>query len=127
MIKRIMKTRIYTLLAILLLTVASTQAQTATTISVEDIYPIRVGDDAFLQVTLEPEITTVATLTVSNSDNSYNQSFHVAIVDGYGTCVVPNMAEGTYSFTASFAGNAKYAASTSETKTLTVSKITTPM
>ena len=122
-----MKARIYTFLAALLLTVASAQAQTATTITVEDIYPITVGDDAHVWVTLDPSITTVATLTVSNSDQSYNQSFHVAIVDGYGICTIPNMAEGTYSCTASFAGNAQYAASTSEPKTLTVSKIVTSM
>ena len=122
-----MKARIYIFLAALLLTVASAQAQTATTISVEDIGPIIAGDDVFVEVTLEPGITTVATLTVSNSDQSYDQSFHVAIVDGYGRCTIPNMAEGTYSCTASFAGNARYAASTSETKTLTVSKVTTTM
>ena len=122
-----MKARIYIFLAALLLTVASAQAQTATTISVEDIGPIIAGDDVFVEVTLEPGITTVATLTVSNSDQSYDQSFHVAIVDGYGRCTIPNMAEGPYSCTASFAGNARYAASTSETKTLTVSKVTTTM
>ena len=122
-----MKARVYTLLAALLLTVASAQAQTATTITVEDIGPIIAGDDVFVEVTLEPGITTVATLTVSKSDNSYNQSFHVAIVDGYGRCTIPNMAEGTYSCTASYAGNAKYSASTSATKTLTVNKVVTTM
>ena len=123
-----MKTRIYTLLAALLLTFAGVQAQTATTISVEpSSSSIIVGQDVYVVVTLEPAINAIATLTVTNSDNSYNETFHVALVGGNGFFVVPNLAEGTYSITASFAGNGQYAASTSETKTVQVTKITTAL
>ena len=123
-----MKTRIYTLLAALLLTVASVQAQTVTTISVKpSLSSIIVGDDVYVVVTLEPEINAIATLTVTNSDNSYNKSFYVALEDGCGSYYVPNLAAGTYSIKASFAGNDQYAASTSETKTIQVNKITTAL
>ena len=126
-----MKTRIYTLLAALLLTVASVQAQTATTISVDVASStIPVGDDAYVEVTLDAEdaeINAIATLTVTNSDNSYNETFHVALEDGYGSYYVPNLPVGTYSITASFAGNGQYAASTSETKTIQVNNITTAL
>ena len=122
-----MKTRIYILLAAMLLTVASVQAQTATTISVEVASSLIAGDDANVSVTLEPEINAIATLTVTNSDNSYNETFHVALEDGYGFFVVPNLPVGTYSITASFAGNEQYAASTSETKTVQVNNIITAL
>ena len=125
-----MKTRIYTLLAALLLTVASVQAQTATTISVDVASTIPVGDDANVSVTLDaedPEINAIATLTVTNSDNSYNKSFYVALEGGEGRYYVPNLAAGTYSITASFAGNEQYAASTSEPKAIQVTNITTAL
>jgi hypothetical protein len=123
-----MKTRIYILLAAMLLTVASVQAQTATTISVDVASStILVGDDVYVEVTLEPAINAIATLTVTNSDNSYNETFHVALEDGYGFFVVPNLPVGTYSITASFVGNEQYAASTSETKTVQVTNITTAL
>ena len=115
----------------MLLTVASVQAQTATTISVDVASPtILVGDDVYVDVTLnaeDAEINAIATLTVTNSDNSYNETFHVALVGGNGFFVVPNLAEGTYSITASFAGNGQYAASTSETKTVQVTNIITAL
>ncbi len=112
----------------MLLTVASVQAQTATTISVDVASStILVGDDVYVEVTLEPAINAIATLTVTNSDNSYNETFHVALEDGYGFFVVPNLPVGTYSITASFVGNEQYAASTSETKTVQVTNITTAL
>ena len=122
-----MKTRIYTLLAALLLTFASVQAQTATTISVEVAPSIDVGSDANVFVTLGADINAIATLTVTSSDNSYNKTFNVGLVGGNGFFVVPNLAEGTYSITASFAGNEQYAASTSEPKTVQANKITTAL
>ena len=122
-----MKTRIYTLLAALLLTVASVQAQTATTISVDVASTIPVGDDANVSVTLGADINAIATLTVTNSDNSYNKSFYVALEGGEGRYYVPNLAAGTYSITASFAGNEQYAASTSEPKTVQVNNIITAL
>lgn len=122
-----MKTRIYTLLAALLLTVASVQAQTVTTISVDVASPtILVGDDVYVEVTLEPAINAIATLTVTDGA-SYNKSFYVALEDGYGRYCVPNLPAGTFSITASFAGNGQYAASTSETKTVQVTNITTAL
>lgn len=123
-----MKTRIYTLLAALLLTFAGVQAQTATTISVEpSSSSIIVGQDVYVYVTLDAKTNAIATLTVTNSDNSYNKSFYVALEDGYGSYYVPNLPVGTYSITASFAGNGQYAASTSETKTVQVTNITTAL
>lgn len=122
-----MKTRIYTLLAALLLTVASVQAQTTTTISVDVAPSYDAGNDAYVGVTLSAEINAIATLTVTNSDKSYNKTFNVGLVGGNGFFVVPNLAEGTYSITASFAGNEQYAASTSEPKTVQVNNITTAL
>ena len=112
----------------MLLTVASVQAQTATTISVKpSLSSIIVGEDVYVVVTLDPAINAIATLTVTNSDNSYNESFSVALVGGYGRFIVPNLPVGTYSVTASFAGNDQYAASTSEVQTVEVSKVTTAL
>ena len=111
----------------MLLTVASVQAQTATTISVEVAPSIDVGSDANVFVTLGADINAIATLTVTNSDNSYNETFHVALVEGSGIYTVPNLPVGTYSITASFAGNEQYAASTSEPKTVQVNNITTAL
>ena len=124
-----MKTRIYTLLAALLLTFAGVQAQdkTATTISVDVVSSIVVGDDANVSVTLSADINAIATLTVTSSDNSYNKTFNVGLVGGNGRYTVPNLAEGKYSVTASFAGNGQYAASTSEPKTVQANKITTAL
>lgn len=117
----------------MLLTVASVQAQdkTATTISVDVASPtILVGEDARVEVTLSAEINAIATLTVTNSDKSYNKTFHVALLGGdglggSGSFTVPNLPVGTYSITASFAGNDQYDASTSEVQTVEVSKVTT--
>lgn len=111
----------------MLLTVASVQAQTATTISVEVASSIDVGSDANVFVTLGADINAIATLTVTNSDNSYNKSFYVALEGGYGYYYVPNLPAGTFSITASFAGNGQYAASTSETKTIQVNNIITAL
>ena len=112
----------------MLLTVASVQAQTVTTISVEpSSSSIIVGQDVYVYVTLDAEINAIATLTVTNSDNSYNETFHVALEGGYGSYYVPNLPVGTYSITASFAGNGQYAASTSETKTVQVTNIITAL
>ena len=124
-----MKTRIYTLLAALLLTFAGVQAQdkTATTISVDVVSSIVVGDDANVSVTLDAKTNAIATLTVTNSDNSYNETFNVGLVGGNGRYTVPNLAEGKYSVTASFAGNDQYAASTSDAQTLEVNKVPTTL
>ena len=110
----------------MLLTVASVQAQTATTISVEVAPSIDVGSDANVFVTLGADINAIATLMVTDGA-SYNKTFNVGLVGGNGFFVVPNLAAGTYSITASFAGNGQYAASTSETKTVQVTNIITAL
>lgn len=75
----------------------------ATSISVSDISPIDAGDDAVVTVTMTPTeenappIDGIAQLTVGAN------SYKVAIVNGVGSCVVPNLAAGTYDVTASFA------------------------
>ena len=80
-----MKTRIYTLLAALLLTAAIVQAQkTVTTIRVKPLSSLTVGDDAYVEVTLDADINAIATLTVTDGA-SYNKSFYVALVGGYGS------------------------------------------
>ena len=112
----------------MLLTFAGVQAQTATTISVEpSSSSIIVGQDVYVYVTLDAKTNAIATLTVTNSDNSYNETFHVALEGGYGYYYVPNLPVGTYSITASFAGNGQYVASTSETKTVQVNMVTTAL
>ncbi len=110
----------------MLLTVASVQAQTATTISVDFVSSIDVGDDAYVKVTLEPAINAIATLTVTDGA-SYNKSFYVALEGGVGGYYVPNPPAGTYSITASFAGNEQYSGSTSAAKELQVNKVTTAL
>ena len=115
----------------MLLTVASVQAQTATTISVDVASStILVGDDVRVGVTLDAEINAIATLTVTDGA-SYNESFYVALEggsgSGSGSYCVPNLPAGTYSITASFAGNDQYAASISDAQTLQVNKVSTTL
>ena len=111
----------------MLLTVASVQAQTPTTISVDVASSIDAGMDAHVGVELDPDINAIAKLTVTNSDNSYNETFYVPLDGGDGSYNVPNLAAGTYSITASFAGNEQYSGSTSAAKELQVSKVTTAL
>ena len=115
----------------MLLTAASVQAQTETSINVDVAPSYDAGSDAYVGVELNANIDAIATLTVTNNDNSYNETFKVALVGGYGSSygsfTVPNLAVGTYSMTASFAGNDQYAASTSEVQTVEVSKKTTAL
>ena len=114
----------------MLLTVASVQAQTETSISVDVAPSYDAGSDAYVGVTLDADIDAIATLTVTGGAN-YNETFKVALVGGYGSSsglfTVPNLPVGTYSMTASFAGNDQYAASTSEVQTVEVSKVTTAL
>ena len=115
----------------MLLTAASVQAQIETTISVDVASSLSVGSDAHVGIELSADINAIATLTVTNSDTNVEQSFNVALVgsegSSYGSFTVPNLAKGTYSMTASFAGNDQYAASTSEVQTVEVSKVTTAL
>ena len=125
-----MKTRIYTLLAALLLTAASTYAQTkiATTISVA-VDDIIAGDDARVEVSLTDAnnngVTGIATIIVTQEGVSA-KPYNVAVVEGTGTYYVSNLASASYTITASYAGDDVYAASeTAEAYSLYVPKITT--
>ena len=97
-----------------------TVSKQETTISVNDITAINAGEDAKVEVTATPAINGFATVTVDNTD------YTVALVDGEGTCIIPNLAEGTHNVTASIAENDKYLGSTSDTRQVTVSAGTDP-
>ncbi len=116
-----MKTRIYSLLVVLLLTVISANAQDKTNISIDITFesPIVVGDDAMITVNLNPSIT--ANVKLSVGTNTYD----VAVVNGTGIYIIPNMEEGTYDVQASFTGNDQYLESESIVKQLHVNKVPT--
>ena len=97
-----------------------TVSKQETSISVNDITAITAGEDATVAVSATPAINGFATVTVDNTD------YTVALVDGEGTCIIPNLAEGTHSVTASIAENDKYLGSTAEAKQVTVSAGTDP-
>lgn len=122
-----MKTRIYTLVAALMLMVGSANAEdkTATTIAVDFFSPIIACNDANVTVNMSPKINAIATLNVETPTGT--KDYYVPIVDGVGCYVVNNLADGTYEITASYAGNEQYEASTSDAKTLTVNKIPTAL
>ena len=122
-----MKTRIYTLVAALMLMVGSANAEdkTATTIAVDFCSPIIACNDANVTVNMSPKINAIATLNVETPTGT--KDYYVPIVDGVGCYVVNNLADGTYEITASYAGNEQYEASTSDAKTLTVNKIPTAL
>lgn len=128
-----MKTRIYTLLAALLLTAASTYAQTkiATTLSVTvgNANGITTGEDARVEVSLTDAnnngVTGIVTIVVTDSNDKTIQ-YKVAVVKGTGTYYVNNLASASYTITASYAGDDVYAASQTATAyNLYVPKITT--
>lgn len=89
-----------------------------------DGHPILIsGDDAHVKVTLNPvreenettelpKINGIATIimTIGEDDKPYT----VAIVNGEGHYYVSNLGQGAYDITASFAGDANHAASTSD-------------
>ena len=122
-----MKTRIYTLVAALMLMVGSANAEdkTATTIAVDFFSPIIACNDANVTVNMSPKINAIATLNVETPTGT--KDYYVPIVDGVGCYVVNNLADGTYEITASYAGDEQYEASTSDAKTLTVNKIPTAL
>ena len=109
-----------------------------TTVSVEIVDPVTTidghpliisGDDAHVKVTLNPvagegennlpKINGIVKIFVGSKD------YTVAIVNGEGHYYVTNFAQDAYAITASFAGDANHAASTSATTTLEVCKILT--
>ena len=125
-----MNTRIYILVAALLLIAAGANAQSkvATTISVK-VYNasyMKSGDDADVVVTMTPEdFNGIATISATQ-EGGLAKTYDVAVVNGEGCYAVNNLAEGAYSITASFAGDDVYAASETATAyNLYVPKITT--
>ena len=112
--KENMKTRIVTLLAALLLTAASTYAQTkiATTINVAvaNANGITAGEDARVTVSMTPVLDGIATISVK-PEGGDAKPYNVAVVNGTGTYYVNNLAEGSYAITASYDGDDVYAAS----------------
>ena len=80
---------------------------------------IFVGDDVVVTVSLNPAISGVVSLSVGSS------SYDVSVVDGVGTFIVSNLANGTYDIEAVFAGDVKYADATSNNVILAVNKIKT--
>ena len=93
-----------------------------------DGHPVIIaGDDAHVKVTLVPvkgenettvlpAINGIVTISVDNGTNN-PKSYTVAIVNGVGHYYVTNLAQDAYAITASFAGDANHAASTTENAT----------
>ena len=91
----------------------------ATYVDVNFYSPIISGDDAYITVLMNPEITCTVTVNVGS------KSYDVAVVEGSGMYSVSNLANATYDIQAVFAGDDRYAGSTSEVKHLFVNKIHT--
>ncbi|MBR6023704.1 MAG: Ig-like domain repeat protein, partial [Methanobrevibacter sp.] len=83
--------------------------------------PIIAGDDATIRVNMDPDINGTVVLNVSG------KYYNVAVVNGVGTYTVSNLANATYNVTAVFAGDDKYAGSTSDTVPLLVNKVRTKL
>jgi len=93
-----------------------------------DGHPVIVApDDAHVKVTLVPvkgenettelpAMNGIVTISVDNGTNN-PKSYNVAIVNGVGHFYVTNLAQDAYAITASFAGDANHAASTTENAT----------
>ncbi|WP_296878470.1 Ig-like domain repeat protein [uncultured Methanobrevibacter sp.] len=96
----------------------------ATTVDVNFNSPIPAGDDVLVEVTMNPGITGYVTVTLS-SPNIIDKSYEVAVTNGNGKFYLTNLANDTYSIKAEYAGNDKYAGSTSDAKTLLSNMIVT--
>ncbi|WP_407431961.1 Ig-like domain repeat protein, partial [Methanobrevibacter sp.] len=81
--------------------------------------PIFVGSDAVITVKLNASIDTTVKLTINGENHD------VAILGGTGEYIASNLANDTYTITATFAGNDRYAGNSSEPQTLEVNKIPT--
>lgn len=108
----------------------STKITRNTTINVEvgNANYMVVGNDAYVVVTMTPDdFNGIATINVT-PDGGLTKTYNVAVVNGEGRYVVQNMASNSYTVQASFAGDDKYTASTSEeAKQLIVNKIPTTL
>jgi hypothetical protein len=104
----------------------STKITRNTTINVEvgNANYMVAGHDAYVVVTMTPDdFNGIAKITLN--DGGEPKEYNVAVVNGEGRYVVQNLTSKAYSITASFAGDDKYAASTSDEINLYVPNITT--
>lgn len=90
-----------------------------TNVDVDFYSPIIAGDDAIIRVSMYPDITCTAVLTVEG------KSYDVAIVEGKGVYTVSNLADAIYNVKVTFEGDKRYAPSVSELKQLYVNKVLT--
>jgi hypothetical protein len=90
-----------------------------TTIDVSFYSPLIAGDDARIEVSMNPEINCAALLIVND------KIYDVAIVDGWGAYTVSNLANATYDVKATFEGDDRYDGSTSDVKQLYVNMVIT--
>lgn len=91
----------------------------ATSIDLDFQSSIISGDDVYVSVYMNPLINGTVNLIVGS------KSYDVAIVEGYGWFIVSNLADSVLDVKAVFAGDDKYANSTSEVGQLFVNKILT--
>ncbi|WP_292888412.1 Ig-like domain-containing protein [Methanobrevibacter sp. UBA212] len=90
-----------------------------TTVDVEFPQSIIAGNDVAISVSMNPGITGVVTLFVDT------KSYNVAVFEGSVNYYVTNLADGVYDVHAEFAGDDRYANSTSDVKQLFVNKVST--
>ena len=81
---------------------------------------IIVGDKAVVSIVLNPSINAIVTVWVND------ENYTVAVVNGKGDLTLYELARGTYTIDAAFAGDDKYVNSTSNSLTLTVEGKTVP-
>ena len=98
-----------------------TVSRRPTSISVSVVSPILSGDDARIEVTMNPEINGTVRLTVGD------KQYYVAVVNGVGDRIVNNMIMGTYNVKAIFDGDEKYLPITSNTAVLEVNNVPTEL
>ena len=92
-----------------------------TTVDVEFTQSIPTLDDVAISVSMNPGITGVVTLIVDT------KPYNVAVFEGSIDYYVTNLADGVYDVHAEFAGDDRYANSTSDVKQLFVNKVITGM
>ena len=90
-------------------------SKVVTNVTVNVTSSIEVGDDAVINITMEPAITTIVTLTVGDED------YDVVVKNGFASYSVPGLGEGSYNVTVTYAGDAMYAANVT-TSSIVVNK-----
>ncbi|MBQ9025181.1 MAG: Ig-like domain repeat protein, partial [Methanobrevibacter sp.] len=81
--------------------------------------PVVVGSDVIVGVDIDQAINITVTVSVNN------RNYTVGLLNGKGNLTLSNLANGTYSIKAVYAGDNKYMNATSNTETLTVNKVVT--